>query len=176
MLEELSKRDSEWRRMALHICKDKSIADEITQEMYIRVHKYSKRKPDSFYIYATLKNCFLDFIKAKQKATLIHTNKFDSLESDNEPYNFDYDKLMEALDREMQNIYWYDRHIINRKKGKTEHYKNGKIKRVINGKPFRALEAESNISTISLFNTVKKVENKLKIKLSKEYKLWQKNK
>ncbi len=36
ILESLSKKDKYWRQIAFNICKDKSLADDLVQEMYLR--------------------------------------------------------------------------------------------------------------------------------------------
>jgi hypothetical protein len=58
MLEELAKRDKDWRKMALYICNNECIADDLVQEMYL----YFADKQGTFndgYIYFTLKDLFL---------------------------------------------------------------------------------------------------------------------
>lgn len=42
ILEELSKRNDEWIKIALSICKDKTLANDLVQEMYLRIEKYIK--------------------------------------------------------------------------------------------------------------------------------------
>ena len=42
ILEELSKRNDEWIKIALSICKDKTLANDLVQEMYLRIEKYVK--------------------------------------------------------------------------------------------------------------------------------------
>mgnify|MGYP003661890430 CR=1 FL=1 len=37
ILEELSKKDKEWRKAAYVICKDKMLADDLVQEMYFKL-------------------------------------------------------------------------------------------------------------------------------------------
>lgn len=67
MLEELAKRDKEWRRMALSICNDKDLADELVQDMYIKIHDMGKKEVNGFYVYYTMKHLFYDrFKKTKE--------------------------------------------------------------------------------------------------------------
>ena len=37
ILAELAKKDAQWRKMAFQICKDKDLADELVQEMYLKL-------------------------------------------------------------------------------------------------------------------------------------------
>jgi len=52
MLEELCKRDKDWRRMAFHICKSKDIADDIVQDMYIKFSNYNKSLNEYYVFFA----------------------------------------------------------------------------------------------------------------------------
>jgi hypothetical protein len=57
MLIELAKNDSQWRKMAYYVCnRNKEMADEITQEMYLLV--MDKQNVTAGYIFRTLKNLF----------------------------------------------------------------------------------------------------------------------
>ena len=38
MLLELSKKDKKWRHIALKLCGNKDLADDIVQEMYLKLH------------------------------------------------------------------------------------------------------------------------------------------
>lgn len=61
----LAKKDSQWRSIALKICKDKELADEIVQEMYIKMHSV-KKEVNEFYIIAVIRNLFLDYCRKKK--------------------------------------------------------------------------------------------------------------
>ena len=47
VLEELSKLDPQWRKIALKICGNKQDADDVVNDMYLKMHK---RQPDTFNI------------------------------------------------------------------------------------------------------------------------------
>ena len=66
MLEELSKKDKFWRQVAYNISKDKDIADELVQEMYIKMHDFKKDVND-FYIIIVIRNLFLDLCRKKKR-------------------------------------------------------------------------------------------------------------
>ncbi len=80
MLEELAKKDDLWRKKAFLICKDKDLADEIVQEMYIKFYTKNNLNTDEFYIIATLRNLFLNYIKEKKTISL---NEFYNLQDNN---------------------------------------------------------------------------------------------
>lgn len=68
MLEELAKQDSKWRDIAYKICGCRYLADDLTQEMYIKVHKYQLKELKTGYIVTILKYLFYD-IKDPRKKT-----------------------------------------------------------------------------------------------------------
>ena len=98
MLEILATKDSKWREIALKICKDKMLADDIVQEMYLKLADCQKQIND-FYVIIVMKNIFLDHIK-KEKLNVSH-NKFYNLESDEITFEID-DQQKKIID----DIYW----------------------------------------------------------------------
>lgn len=72
MLELLSKNDKQWRINALAICRNKDLADDIVQEMYLVL---LKRSPDVSklthgYVNRTIINVYKDHLKAKKLQTV----------------------------------------------------------------------------------------------------------
>jgi DNA-directed RNA polymerase specialized sigma24 family protein len=64
MLKELSLKDSYWRKIALNICKDKDLADDLVQEMYLKLYDCEKQIND-FYVILTIRSLFLDICRNK---------------------------------------------------------------------------------------------------------------
>jgi len=98
LLEILATKDSKWREIALKICKDKMLADDIVQEMYLKLADCQKQIND-FYVIIVMKNIFLDHIK-KEKLN-VSLNKFYNLESDEITFEID-DQQKKIID----DIYW----------------------------------------------------------------------
>lgn len=104
MLDELSKKDKKWRRLALSITKDKDEADEIVQEMYIKIHDLNKEMVNDFYVYYTMKHIFYSRLKKREIPIDI---EFEILLSDsriNNNYtvsNDDFDELELILRKEI---------------------------------------------------------------------------
>ena len=69
MLEELSKKDKQWRIFALYICKDKQLADDIVNDMYLKL--MDKVSVNDYYVFRTIKTTFLDYIKANSNTISI---------------------------------------------------------------------------------------------------------
>lgn len=70
MLEELSKKDFYWRKIAFNICKDKMLADDLVGDMYLKLFDCEKQIND-FYVIIVIRNLFLDHIKkSKQNVSI----------------------------------------------------------------------------------------------------------
>ena len=66
MIEQLAQRDSDWRLMAFKITKDKDLADDIVQEMYIKSVDFKNVRKIDWYVYTVLRNLFYDSLKTKE--------------------------------------------------------------------------------------------------------------
>ena len=69
MLQEICKQDKYWRRLALKICGNKILADDIVQEMYLRIHKAKPKEVNKSYIYYCLNSIYIDLIKKEKKTS-----------------------------------------------------------------------------------------------------------
>jgi len=99
ILIELAKKDSQWRKMALQICKSKDLADELVQEMYIKLSNRETNVTDG-YIFVTLRSLFYDSLK-NNDILIDDFSKFELLETEYiEP--IDYVKLSKGLT-------WYEK-------------------------------------------------------------------
>jgi len=69
MLYELSKNDKTWRQMALTICGNKTLADDITNDMYLKIYECGKKfnEINQWFIYTILKNLFLHHLRDTKK-------------------------------------------------------------------------------------------------------------
>ena len=138
---ELSKKDSYWRSIALKICRNKFMADDIVQEMYIKLCDNDKDKND-FYVIIVMRNIFLDTIK-KDKLFLdvdnydfkdtsttfeIDDNEKELIESlkwyEKELIEMSYDKSFHEIQRELNINYQFVRRILNKTKSKWQDQKN----------------------------------------------------
>lgn len=107
MLEELSKKDEQWRQVAFTICKDKTLTDDLVQEMYLKALKYDKPLNDA-YIYFIIRSLFLDHCR-RQK----HKISIDDLHflKDNQSTFEINDKELEILER-YNNLDWKQQQLI----------------------------------------------------------------
>jgi DNA-directed RNA polymerase specialized sigma24 family protein len=138
---ELSKKDSYWRSIALKICRNKFMADDIVQEMYLKLCNNDKDKND-FYVIIVMRNIFLDTIK-KDKMFLdvdnydfkdnditfeIDDNEKEFIEGlkwyEKELIEMSYDKSFHEIQRELNINYQFVRRILNKTKTKWQDQKN----------------------------------------------------
>ena len=99
IIHELAKKDAQWRKMALQICKSKDLADELVQNMYIKLSERTIPVSDG-YIFVTLRSLFYDSLKNND----ILIDDFSKFEVEDEEYceGIDYDELSKDLT-------WYER-------------------------------------------------------------------
>lgn len=94
MLEQLAKKDSYWRKIALKICNNKMLADDLVNDMYLALNNCNKEIND-FYVIVTIKNLFLQELKNNKS-----TDLNDNFTSD-APFELD-DQEKKIID----NVYW----------------------------------------------------------------------
>jgi|TARA_R110000787_G_scaffold40596_10_gene100762 DNA-directed RNA polymerase specialized sigma24 family protein len=132
------------------------IAEDIVQEMYIKIHKkisnglninYGDNDYNYYYIFKTLKTLFLDLKRKQSKVSVISINEIKHiLPSDyDNMVNFDY--TYNEIKKELKKMYWYDRKVFEIIEG---------------GESIAEFSRKSGIPYYSLYNTYKKVKNKLK--------------
>lgn len=80
MLKELSKQDKRWRQIAYKICKDKQLADDLVQEMYLKLYDKKYDKINEWFIWVTIKNIYLNIIKQKRYKHEISIELFYNIE------------------------------------------------------------------------------------------------
>ena len=139
MLEELCKRDKDWRRMAFHICKSKDIADDIVQDMYIKFSNYNKSL-NEYYIFFALKSIFLDYLRKEKTKVELNENlcNFDE-------YDFEQDKIKELALEKVKQLPYFEKELLT----VTQEISQRKLAR------------ETDISFIVIIKTIKKTKQQL---------------
>ena len=184
IIEVLSKRHNEWIKMAKSFKLSDDNANEIVQEMYLRLYDYTKdiekimynkKEVNTFYIYITLRNLyysgFTNYGKSpKNKKMLLFS------EIENEDFNAllnqlseDYDEtsnnitkktnldiLYDKIDNIIDDWYWYDKKL-------AKLYLNTDMS-------MRDISKETNISLSSIFNTLTNAKEKIRKESKEEYK------
>jgi RNA polymerase sigma factor (sigma-70 family) len=106
MLEQLAKRDKDWRKMAYQICGCKTTADDLVQDMYLKFANYDKELND-YYIFFALRSLFLDSIK-KRKLEIV-SSEIENLSIKEDDYCRETDFLKELILKEVDSLPYFER-------------------------------------------------------------------
>ena len=142
MLEELAKRDKDWRKMAFHICKSHDTADDIVQDMYLKFANYDKKVND-FYIYFAIKSIWLDKLKDKKTKTVELIDNFNIFE---DTYDFELDEIKEITLKKVKQLPFFERELL---KVTTQEMSQ------------RELSRQTGINLLVIQKTVKKTKEQL---------------
>jgi len=174
MLEKLAKHHDLWVKMLINLGCNYQTAQDLTQEMYIRMHRlvtdekkimYNDEEVNHIFVYVTLKNMYFDYKKAKGRYTF-----FEYLESDDVDYEADerfiddqvdfdlpdgFESLTEEILKEIKTWPRYDV-ILASIYFKTDY-------------SLRDIATGSGISLTSIFNSIRNYRAKLKERLGEDY-------
>ncbi len=141
MLEKLALKDTQWRNIAYSICKDRMLADDLTQEMYLRLMHIDKEIND-FYVILTIKNLYIDYLKQQSKT--IPLDKLDfSFETKINDFSLT-DREKQILN-DFNNLKFYEREIIE----------------LASEKSLRKIAKEYNLHYAFVFRTKRDAINKI---------------
>lgn len=156
VLKVLSEKHNEWVNMAKSFGVTDDDANELVQEMYLRLHKYvdnperimyNDDEVNTFYVYVTLRNIYLSGTKKIKHYGIDHfaLSAYEEADIDKE---IAFDKIVGGIRAEVDSWYWYD------KKLWQIHFDNEKS--------MRSISTETTISLSSIFNTLKRCKKKIK--------------
>ena len=154
VLEKIFIKHQVWLEIVQSFGCNKDTAEDLVSEMYIKL----KRKLDNgldidfgdddynyFYIFKALKSLFLDLKRKEAKVSVISIDDCVNLETDYNDIN--YINIYIEIQNALQKMYWYDR----------------KVYELIDGGiSVAALSRKTGIPYHSLYNTFRKVTEKLK--------------
>lgn len=106
MLEVLCKRDSEWRKLALQICGCPHKADDLVQDMYLKL-KNKKEPVNTSFVYYTMKCIFIDSIRKVNPE--IPTDDFKRITNVDD--NFKTKERFDLLDM-IKDCSWFEREVL----------------------------------------------------------------
>ena len=183
ILKILSQKHQDWFNMAKSFGLTNDEANEIVQEMYIRIYDYTKdikkimyneTEVNTFYIYITLRNLYYSnfakygkSIKTKKiylftemdenKFNKIYNSYFEDYELHSNKLNkkIKLDELFDKIDKTIDGWYWYD------KKLWEIHFKKQMSMRMI--------ASATKISLSSIFNTLKNGKEKIRSEVREEW-------
>ena len=156
ILEKLFKKHKVWCQIVESFGCNPETAEDITQEMYLKIAKLVENGKDisygddvnHFYIFRTLTSIFLDYKRKESKTGLIGLDELEVQFEKEEDIEYD-EKYQRVLDG-LAEMYWYDRKVYEIIEG---------------GESISELSRKTNISYYSLYNTYRKVKKYLKSKL-----------
>lgn len=134
MLTELSKRDSEWRKIALKICNNKQLADEIVQEMYVKINNIQPKTINTSYVSFCMYHIFIDMTRLAKRTCEI----YDISKTVTPSEGIDDDEF-EILER-FNSLPWYQRELIQESQWKS----------------LRKMERDLNVNYMFIHLTLKK--------------------
>ena len=181
ILNELSKRNKEWHRIALSICKDEHLANDLVQLMYFRILKYIKDvdkikvngKINSLYIYVTIKNIYYQHKNKLKKKKRFEYKEYDCFDESNDENNYS-SSFVSTIEDEHNIIEYEQAHqkIINKieKEIKTWHWYDEKLFRLYyyTDKSLRKIAKETSISLTSIYNSCKNYKEIIKYKYGED--------
>ena len=153
-LENIFKKHKDWVDIVQTFGCNRETAEDLVQEMYIKIQlKINEGLDISFgdddinhiYVFKTLRSLFLDLKRKEKNIYLESEDLLEDVVSDFSLNNFD--KVYDQVKEELNKMYWYDKKI---------------FELIDNGKSIAKLSRETNISYYSLYNTYRKVIEKLK--------------
>ena len=109
MLTELSKKHSKWLSFALKICGNEEQANDLTQEMYLKVYEAKPNEICNGYIYRIIANLFNDVHRKKKIVTVSIDDKI-FVECKNSTFEPN-DEEQQILDN-FNDLYWTDQDLI----------------------------------------------------------------
>ena len=146
-LSEIYKKHQIWIDIVCSFGCNKETAEDITQEMYIKIQKRINKGLDIdfgddynyYYIFKTLKSLFLDLKRKEKNINVIEISQIQHATKD---YNIDYNKSYTIIQNKLKNMYWYDRKVYEIIEG---------------GESIAKLSRKTGIAYHSLYNTYQNV-------------------
>ena len=142
-----------------------SFAEDIVQEMYIKISKYCSPERilqengtvNKYYIRCVLYNLVFDYRKQQNKHKKVNIEEVYNLgvEYDYVEETEAFTALIKKIDGEVETWHWYDQMLFNL-------YRES-------GKSIRKLSDETRISTSSIFQTLKYCKNEIRINVGEDY-------
>lgn len=157
----IAEKHNEWVGVVRSFGCNKETAEDIVQEMYIKLHRiiesgtdimYNETEVNYYYVLRTLRSLFIDLKRKEKNISFIDIDELSD-QLDEELIDLDYEKIYQIVQDELDNLHWYDQKVYEIIEG---------------GESIMGLSEKSKISYYSLYNTYKKVIKQLKQIIKKE--------
>lgn len=155
-LEKIAEKHDDWHRIVLSFGCKESIAEDIVQEMYIRIHTYITKGVDISYgddinhifIYRTLRSLYIDLHRKEKNIIKTNIDNLAEYIDENESLRKgDVCNAMQQMDSLLDKTFWYDRTV---------------FEIISSGTSIAELSRKTNITYYSLYFTHKRVKQLIK--------------
>ena len=156
--------------MARSFGADQELAQDIVQEMYVRLYKYvedaekimyNEKEVNTFFVYVTLRNMYTSLMKAKARFEFVDVSTLEDelvFEEANVEAEIELQSLYEEIWETADDWHWYDKKIFHL-------YHNTDMS-------IRTLADETKISARSIFNTLKNARERIQEECNDSYQAW----
>ena len=147
----LFNKHQDWINIVKSFGVDEDVCEDIVQEMYYKIQlklekgldiMYNETEINYYYIFKTLRSLFLDLKRKSKNIQKVQLEQIKDLQSD-----IIFDNTYEKLEKELNDLYWYDRKV---------------FEIITSGESIASLSRKTTIQYYSLYNTFKKVKEKIK--------------
>lgn len=179
----LAKDHKHWVKLLLNMGCNPSVAEDIVQEMYIKINKYTreynknimyKDEINYFFIYVTLKNMYMDYHRQKSKVDT--TPYYDLSIEDDSDVQDNYDLPIDDYDKHLSIQEWYNDdlylELLDKKEITEAEYTKEELGKYYSRRIFKEvfidkikvaeLSRSTNITYWSLRNTIKIIKKEIK--------------
>ena len=161
ILEKAFEKHKVWLNITKSFGLDESTAEDIVQEMYIKLHKITEKgtniiykqegKEDELNYYYIWKILFTMFLQLKKKKSKVFFVQYgDSLQNIEGSEEVQFKEMEDRFNKEFGKLHWYDQRV---------------FEIIASGTKISELSRKSTITYISLYNTYTKVKKLLKNKI-----------
>lgn len=149
---------------------DQDLANDIVQEMYVRLYKYveepekimyNEKEVNTYFVYVTLKNMYGNLMKAKSRFQFVDVSELEDeliFDEVNEEAETQMVALYDEIWEQASDWHWYDRKIF-------DLYHNTDMS-------IRTLADKTKISARSIFNTLKNARERIQTDCNDTYQAW----
>jgi DNA-directed RNA polymerase specialized sigma24 family protein len=152
---------NDWISIVLSFGCNPAVAEDIVQEVYIKLDLLLDKGLDAtygdevnyYYVYKQLRGTYLNLKKQKDKINMQYIEEMGIPDKEvdiTEDEKYDVLQLMKNLDKELEQLYWYDKKV---------------FEIIMGGKKIAELSRDTDIGYYSLYNTFRKTIKHLKQKL-----------
>jgi len=150
-IELLYKKHKTWVKIVKSFGCNNSIAEDIVQEMYVKIIikvndgldiMYNDNEINYYYIFRTLNSLHIDLQRKKKN---IYIEGLENILNKEDAPN--YEAVYDEIQKELNKMYWYDKRI---------------FELINSGESIASLSRKTHIAYYSLYNTYTKVKTRLK--------------